>query len=94
MKAKLNKKQLIREAEQQKNALKQLTRWMKYAMIFSSCAMVLTWWGLTGAGVRLALGIAGVVLTIVGILCAALIGLGVRNGRRNVEHILQAAQTQ
>lgn len=94
MKAKLNKKQLIREAEQQKNALKQLTRWMKYAMIFSSCAMVLTWWGLTGAGVQLALGIAGVVLTIVGILCAALIGLGVRNGRRNVERILQAAQTQ
>lgn len=94
MKTKLNKKQLIREAEQQKNALRQLTRWIKYAMLFSSCTMVLTWWGLTGEGVRMVFGIAGVILTIVGMVCAAVIGLGVRNGRRNVEHILKAAEAQ
>lgn len=91
MKAKLSKKQLLHEAEHQKGALDKLKRWMQYAMLFSSCAMVLTWWGLTGAGIRFACGIAGVILVILGILCAALIGLGIRNGRRNVEHILRAA---
>ncbi len=94
MKAKLNKKQLLREAEQQKDALNRLKRWMQYAMIVSSCAVVLAWWGLTGAGVRFACGIAGVVFTLIGILCAALIGLGIRNGRRNVENILRAAGTK
>ena len=91
MKAKLSKKQLLREAEQQTDALNKLKRWMQLAMLVSSCAMVLTWWGLTGAGPRFVCGIVGVVLVTLGILCAAIIGLGIRNGRRNVEHILRAA---
>lgn len=92
MKPRLNKKQLIREAEQQKNALKQLSRWVTYAMLFSSCMMVLTWWGFTGTGIRFILGGVGTFLMIAGIICAAIIGLGIRNGRRNVERILQAIE--
>lgn len=61
-------------------------------MLVSSCAAVLAWWGLSGAGLRLILGVVGVVLAIVGAGCAALIGLGIRNGRRNVERILQAIE--
>ena len=38
-------------------------------------------------------GAAGVLLTLAGILCAALIGLGIRNGRRNVERLLKAAES-
>lgn len=91
MKAKLNRKQLLHEAVQQNNALNRLKHWMQYAMLFSSCAMVLTWWGLTGTGIRFGCGIAGAVLATLGVLCAAFIGLGIRNGRRNVKSILNAA---
>ncbi len=94
MKAKLNRKQLLREAEQQKGALVKLKRWMRNAMVCSSCGMALTWWGLTGTGSRFACGIAGIVLTLLGVLCAALIGLGIRNGSRNVENILRAAKAK
>ena len=41
MKQKLSKKQLLREAQQQTDALKQLKRWMQWAMIVSSCAVAL-----------------------------------------------------
>lgn len=83
---------LLKEAAQQKHALEQLACWMRNAMILSSCAVALAWWGLTGTGIRFGLGIFGIVLAIAGAGCAALIGLGIRNGRRNVAHILQAAE--
>lgn len=83
---------LLREAEQQQNALKRLARWMRNAMVLSSCAVVLAWWGLAGSGMRLACGVTGIVLAVLSAACAALIGLGIRNGRRNVSHILQAVE--
>lgn len=92
MKTKLSKKTLLQEAEQQKNAIKRLSAWFRNAMLFSSCAVVLAWWGLGGAGLQLACGVAGIVLASVGVICAALIGLGIRNGRRNVVHILEAVE--
>ena len=92
MKTKLSKKTLLREAEQQKDALGRLSIWLRNAMLLSSCAAVLAWWGLGGAGLRLACGVAGVVLALASETCAALIGLGIRNGRRNVAHILKAVE--
>ena len=43
---------LLREAEQQQNALKRLARWMRNAMVLSSCAVVL------------ACGVTGIVLAV------------------------------
>ena len=92
MKTKLSKKTLLLEAQQQKDALKQLQGWLRNAMLLSSCDAVLAWWGLGGAGLRLACGVAGVVLALASVACAALIGLGIHNGRRNVDHILKAVE--
>ncbi|MCF2670227.1 hypothetical protein JQM60_03625 [Butyricicoccus pullicaecorum] len=89
-----DQKTLLREARQQKDALVRLSRWMQGAMLLSSCAAVLAWWGLTGAGLRFACGVTGVVLAIASAMCAALIGLGIRNGKRNVNHILRAAEAE
>lgn len=88
----LNAAALLEEARLQQGALKQLRAWQRNAMIASSCGVVLAWWGLTGGGTRLILGIAGMLMMILGILCAAVIGLGIRNGRRNVEQLLHAAK--
>lgn len=92
MKTKLSKKTLLLEARQQKDALKRLQGWLRNAMLLSSCAAVLAWWGLSGGGLRLACGVAGIVLAAVSVACAALIGLGIHNGRRNVDHILKAVE--
>ncbi len=90
---KFTPRQLLEEARQQKEALAQLGGWQRNAMLASSCGAALAWWGLTGGGVRSVLGAAGVLLTLTGVLCAALIGLGIRNGRRNVERLLKAAES-
>lgn len=92
MKTTLNKKTLLLEAQQQKDALKRLQSWLRNAMLLSSCAAVLAWWGLAGSGLCMACGVAGIVLASVSMICAALIGLGIRNGRRNVAHILKAVE--
>ena len=86
-------KQLLDEAQQQKAALAQLGGWQRNAMLASSCGAALAWWGLTGGGARFAFGIAGALLTLTGILCAAVIGLGICNGHRNIERLLQAAES-
>ena len=45
----MNKTALLHEAKQQQQALRQLSLWKRIAMLLSSCAAVLAWWG---AGVR------------------------------------------
>lgn len=92
MNTKLSRNTLIREAAQQKDALKRLSGWLRNAMLLSSCAAVLAWWGLTGTGIRLACGVAGILLAAVSVACAVILGLGIRNGRRNVAHILKAVE--
>ncbi len=83
---------MLKEAEQQKQALGQLSKWMRNAMLLSSCFFAVAFWGLTGTELRFAFGVIGVLLAIIGAGCAAIIGLGIRNGRRNVEHILAALE--
>lgn len=92
MNTKLSRNTLLREAAQQKDALRRLSGWLRNAMLLSSCAAVLAWWGLSGGGLRLACGVAGIVLAAVSVACAAILGLGIRNGRRNVVHILKAVE--
>ena len=50
MKTKLSKQTLLREAEQQKDARGRLSGWLRNAMLLSSCAAVLAWWGLAEPG--------------------------------------------
>lgn len=88
----LNQNELLTEAQQQQKALRTIGHWMRAAMVVSSCGVVLAWWGLTGAGGRFALGVTGAVLTFLGIVCAVITGLGLHNGRHNVERILKAAE--
>lgn len=90
----LNQTQLIKEAAQQKEALQRLRKWLRNVMLFSSCAAVLAWWGLQGEDVRFACGIGGLVFVGLSVLCAIVLGLGIRNGYRNIEHILKAAEKQ
>ena len=61
-------------------------------MRLSSCAAVRAWLGIAGSGLRFAGGVCGVIIALVCAVCAAVIGLGIRNGNRNVANILSAAE--
>ena len=52
----MNKTALLHEAKQQQQALRQLSLWKRIAMLLSSCAAVLAWWGIAGSGLRFAGG--------------------------------------
>ena len=45
----MNKTALLHEAKQQQQALRQLSLWKRIAMLLSSCAAVLAWWGIAGS---------------------------------------------
>ena len=67
----MNKTALLHEAKQQQQALRQLSLWKRIAMLLSSCAAVLAWWGIAGSGLRFAGGVCGVVIALACAVCAA-----------------------
>ena len=89
----MNKTALLHEAKQQQQGpFGSFPLWKRIAMLLSSCAAVLAWWGIAGSGLRFAGGVCGVIIALVCAVCAAVIGLGIRNGNRNVANILSAAE--
>lgn len=79
---------LSREAKMQSEMLSRLTVWFRIAMAASTVGVVLAYWGLSGHSWRMAAGAAGILITILCAAAAAVINLGIRNGRKNVEKIL------
>ncbi len=79
---------LIKEADMQLKALKKIRLWFYAAVLVSTLGAALTYAGITINGW---LAIPGVFIIILGLFSAAVINLGIRNGRRNVEKIKQAA---
>ena len=84
----LEKKRLSKEAEQQMNALKRISRWRTMAIGISAIGVPLVYAGFGVEANILGLGILGICLIVIGFICAAILNLGIRNGRRNVGKIL------
>ena len=83
------KKQMMYEAEMQNKMLLNLSKWFRNAMILSSIGVVIAYYGLTGSGAKFAFGIFGILFTVICFIACILINLGIRNGRKNVTHILE-----
>ena len=88
----LTKSQLLDEARKQKQALSVMGRWRNWLFILTSCFAVLAASGLRQSGFLFALGVTCVVLTVVCFLAALTVNLSIRNGRRNVERLLEALE--
>ncbi len=88
MKNRAERSALLEEARMQTMALKRIQRWLHIAILISTAGAGLIFYGLQGTAAWTVLGIAVLAL---GLLAAILINYGLRNGRRNVEHILEAA---
>ena len=88
----LNRTELIKEAEMQSKALKTIARWRAIAMLAASLGVLLAYLGFTASPLNLFCGIAGIVLILLGAFAAVTFNVGIHNGRRNVERILDAAK--
>lgn len=87
----LNRSELLNEAKMQSKALKMISRWRAGAMLIASVGILLAYIGFTASPPNLFCGIAGIVITLAGALCAVTLNVGIHNGRENVEKILNAA---
>lgn len=88
----IKKKQLLAEAKMQTKALENLKKWFRNFIGFSTIGLVITYYGIQGSGVRFAFGIFGIITIIVCILAAIIINMGIKNGKLNVEKILELAE--
>lgn len=83
------KKQMVYEAEEQSKLLKNLAKWSRNVMGLSSVGVVIAYYGLSHSGMKFAFGVFGVLFTVICVIACLLINLAIRNGRRNVNHILE-----
>lgn len=79
---------LSREAALQTKALERIDRWRKMALALSAIGVAFIYAGFAGKMENLYFGILGVFLILAGAGSAAVFNLGIRNGKRNVEKIL------
>lgn len=86
----LEKETLAIEAKMQMTALKKINVWKKIAMIISAIGVAVAYAGMSGTPSHLFLGILGIFLIIMGFVAAAVLNLGLKNGRRNVEKMILA----
>lgn len=91
--AALSKKELLEEAKKQSDALERISRWRTYSMVLSAIGVVVAYMGFTGSAQhRIAIGVTGVSVLLIGVAFAVVCNLGIRTGRENVERILNAAE--
>lgn len=90
----LEKKRLSLESEQQLKALKMIGRWRTLALALSAVGIALAYYGFHGAAKNLSMGIPGILLIVVGFAGAAILNLGIRNGKRNVEKMIRLLEEE
>jgi hypothetical protein len=84
-----DKKMLAVEADMQVNALKKIRRWRQTAIAVSTVGAAAVYAGFKAANPIYVLGISGIVMIVLGIAAASILNLGIRNGERNVQKILE-----
>lgn len=88
----VEKDRLKKEAEMQINALKKINAWKKLAIAVSTFGVAAAYAGIHGTEHSLFLGISGILLIIAGFLAASVMNLGIKNGRRNVEKMINVLE--
>lgn len=88
----VEKKRLSKEAQMQLAALKTIRMWRTVAVALSTIGVAVTYAAMAGESRSLAWGIPGICLIVISAGCAAVLNLGLKNGRRNVEKILNVLE--
>lgn len=85
---------LTTEANCQVKALKMISRWRTLAVGISAIGVALSYAGFDAADQMIWLGVTGIVFIIFGFVGAAILNLGIKNGRQNVNRILNAIESE
>ena len=88
----MNSKELTVEATLQAKEIKKLEKWLRMFLSVSSIFLVTAYWGIQGEGLRFAAGVTGIILTAACFLLAAVINLGIKKGRENIQRMLKLAE--
>lgn len=84
----MEKRELSKEAQMQIKALKKISMWRTMAIAVSTIGVALAYAGLAGDNQNIILGILGIILVALSVICAVILNVGLKNGRRNVEKML------
>ena len=84
------KKRLSQEAAMQTKALRRINLWKNIAIAISALGVGLLYAGLSGMDRNLFFIIPGITIMVIGVISALVLNLGLKNGRRNVQAILNA----
>lgn len=84
----IEKENLMMEAKMQMTALKKINVWKKLAIIVSTIGVAIAYGSLSANPSHLFPSILGIFLMVLGFAAAAVLNLGLKNGRRNVEKII------
>lgn len=90
--ARMDKSMLMEEARLQTAALQRLARWTGLCAAVSASGIVLLYYMITGQELKIWLGVAGVLVLVLGAASAFTLLIGIRNGRNNVKKILRAIE--
>ena len=88
----MDKSMLMEEARLQTAALQRLARWTGLCAAVSASGSVLLYYMITGQELKIWLGVAGVLVLVLGAASAFTLLIGIRNGRNNVKKILRAIE--
>ncbi len=88
----VEKEHLLTEARMQTAALKKINVWKKLAIVASTIGVVIAYAGLSATPSHLFPGILGIFLMVLGFAAAAVLNLGIKNGRRNVEKMIRVIE--
>lgn len=79
---------LLQETEMQMKALHTISIWKNIAIAVSTLGIAVLYAGIAGESNSIFLSILGVMLILGGLISGLLLNLGLRNGRKNVEKML------
>lgn len=88
------KKLLTKEADAQIKAIRMIGHWKNMALGLSAIGAAVSYLGFVNQTQPLLMKITGIILLILGFLGAAVLNLGIKNGKNNVNKILQVIESE
>ncbi len=83
----IEKKKLLNEAQMQMSALKRISIWRTIAIAISTLGVAITY-AATATSKNILFSILGIIIILTSLVIAIILNLGLKNGRKNVEKIL------
>ena len=85
----MTQKDMLVEAEMQKNEINKLIKWYRILLILSSIFFAIAYWVLKRNGPQFVIGVLAVIFVVICIFLSAVLNLGIKRGRVNVVKILE-----